>query len=456
MPELLKNISNFLFSGSIRSQKTKRNIVFSSFLKGSNIIIGLLIVPITIDYINPTQYGIWLTISTLMQWITFFDIGLGNGLRNRFAESIAIGKSDTARSYVSTTYSLLLIILLFVSLLSLIIIPKIDLSAIFNVSVKYNEELKWLVLGVFLIFIFRFFFEQIKIILIADQRISISSFLNFLGNLLALCIIFLLTKTSEGSILKLGIVMAISPLVIYLLANFYFFSKDYKIYRPNIKYVKLSFIKDLTKLSFGFFIIQIASIIIFSSANIIITQFYGPLEVTNYNLAYKYFSVLLMLNSIIIAPLWSAFTEAYHSKDFSWIMRTHNLYRKIWLIISVGALLMLLISKMAYRLWLGPDIKINFFLSLTMCLFVILQTWGSLYVMFLNGIGKIKLQFIFSFISVAVFIFVSLFLAKTLMLGSYSIVIAMILSNFYGYAIAPIQYFKTMNHKMNSTKIVTI
>ena len=51
--------------------------------------IGLVLVPLTINYLNPTKYGIWITLSSVIGWFSFFDIGLGNGLRNRFAEAIA-------------------------------------------------------------------------------------------------------------------------------------------------------------------------------------------------------------------------------------------------------------------------------------------------------------------------------------------------------------------------------
>lgn len=58
-------------------------------IKICNIIINLAYVPLLINSLNQDRYGIWLTITTIVSWIAFFDIGLGNGLRNKLAESIA-------------------------------------------------------------------------------------------------------------------------------------------------------------------------------------------------------------------------------------------------------------------------------------------------------------------------------------------------------------------------------
>ena len=89
-----KILSAFTFLNSVinkghkRSVKAKKNILASFLIKGGNIAISLILVPLTIHYVNPTQYGIWLTLSSIIGWFAFFDIGFGNGLRNKFAEEI--------------------------------------------------------------------------------------------------------------------------------------------------------------------------------------------------------------------------------------------------------------------------------------------------------------------------------------------------------------------------------
>ena len=73
----------FLTSQNVRTASVKKNILASILIKGISIFVSLLIVPITLGYVNSTLYGIWLTISSVMLWLNFFDVGLTLGLKNR-------------------------------------------------------------------------------------------------------------------------------------------------------------------------------------------------------------------------------------------------------------------------------------------------------------------------------------------------------------------------------------
>ncbi|HOP12476.1 MAG TPA: LPS biosynthesis flippase, partial [Lentimicrobium sp.] len=98
---LLRYIERFN-SGHSRSVKARKNILASFFIKGVSIIVGFIFVPLLIGYLGEVEYGIWITMSSILAWVNYFDIGLGNGLRNRFAESLAKGEHQMARIYVST------------------------------------------------------------------------------------------------------------------------------------------------------------------------------------------------------------------------------------------------------------------------------------------------------------------------------------------------------------------
>src|SRR5437868_2015111 len=93
---------DFFTKGHQRSLEAKKNIIGSLVIKGISIAIGLILVPLTIHYINPSQYGIWLALSSMIAWISFFDIGFTHGLRNKFAEAKAKADKDAARVYIST------------------------------------------------------------------------------------------------------------------------------------------------------------------------------------------------------------------------------------------------------------------------------------------------------------------------------------------------------------------
>ena len=102
----LTKVKGFFNSGQDRTINAKKNILGSFIFKGGSILCNLAIVPLTINYLNPTKYGIWVTLTSIVSCFSFFDIGLGNGLRNKFAEAVANNDIVIAGKYVSTTYGL--------------------------------------------------------------------------------------------------------------------------------------------------------------------------------------------------------------------------------------------------------------------------------------------------------------------------------------------------------------
>lgn len=72
-----------------RNKILKTNILISAVLKVVGLCTSLLIVPITIDYLDSEVYGVWMTMTSVLFWIGGFDIGLGNGMRNYLTEAIS-------------------------------------------------------------------------------------------------------------------------------------------------------------------------------------------------------------------------------------------------------------------------------------------------------------------------------------------------------------------------------
>lgn len=71
----------FKIKGAQRSVKVKKNIIAMIGIKGISLGISLLYVPLLLHSMNSINYGIWLTLTSIVSWVAMCDIGLGNGLR---------------------------------------------------------------------------------------------------------------------------------------------------------------------------------------------------------------------------------------------------------------------------------------------------------------------------------------------------------------------------------------
>jgi len=430
-------------AGRHRSIRATKNIFASFFIKGGSILVSLLLVRIAIHYVDQTKYGIWITLSSIIAWMSFFDVGLGNGLRNRLAEALAMNQKELARIYISTTYAMLCLIMGSVFLLFIVANKFLDWSIILNAPAEMRKELNLLALIIFGVFCLRFVMALVQTILTADQYPAAASFLPLLGNGLALCVIYFLTKHTNGSLIYLGLTLSIAPTLILLIASIIFFGGRYRPYTPSLKYIRFHYIRSLMNLGVKFFLIQMCVILLYQTSNIIISHLFGPKEVTPYNVAFQYFGVLTMAFSIVLSPFWSATTEAYVRGDVKWIKRSVRNLQLCFVLLVISAFIMFLAADWAYALWVGKSIIIPAALSFSLCLYVIINAWIAIYVYVLNGIGKIQLQLYYGIISSLLSVPLAIFLGHRI--GIEGVVLATIGVSGIGVILYPVQYHKIVN-----------
>ncbi|MFC2149024.1 lipopolysaccharide biosynthesis protein [Bacteroidota bacterium] len=441
LKKLTRTLHELINRGQQRSIRAKKHIIASFLIKGVSILTGFIMVPLTIGYVHKEQYGIWLTLSSVVAWFSFFDIGLGHGLRNKLAVALAQGDIYKAKTFVSTAYAILGFIFAVILSLFFLLQPWIDWQFVLNTNAIDTDELGLVAIALFTFFCINFVLKLIYSIFLADQKPANQGFINLLSNLIALIIIFVLTKTTQGSLFYLALALGLSPMIILAIVSVYMFYGGYRTIAPSFRYVKIDQIRELAGLGVRFFLIQISSIIIFSTDNIIIAQILGPSEVPSYTVAHKYFGLVTAVFSIVSVPFWSAYTEAFEKKDLDWIFSTNRSLIKVWMGLVIVSIFMLSISSLFYQFWV-PEIDVPFILSCMMCFYVNILAWGNIFVVFINGVGKIQLQLIVGVVSTLINIPLSYLFAETLELGTAGVILASIICIAYGPVLAPIQFKK--------------
>ncbi len=409
---LKKKITDFFSTGHERSLAVKRNIIYSFLIKGLSILTGYLMVPLTIHYIDTAQYGIWLTISAIVAYVNILDIGLSNGLRNKMAASLALNERDNIVKYVSTTYATLFIISIAIFGAFYLAGSFFDWNGLLNINsvISYNV---WPLIQVTLAFFcIQFSLQPITSMLMATHETFKSSLILFFGQALTFVLIYIVSLFTKNNLFTLVFITAGSPVFVFLLANIYHFKTGLKQFAPKFKAISLKSAKELLSVGGVFFIIQIGALVIYETDNIIITHYLGPTEVTTFNVAYKYFSLIITLFVIALTPYWSAFTDAYTKQDFIWIKASIKRMRIFWLYTSIIAIIMYACANIFYKVWLANAVVVPGIVSLSMAIYVIAVNWQGIYVYALNGMGKLRLQLIFVIISAVINIPLSIILIK--------------------------------------------
>ena len=374
-----------------RSSLLRKNIITSFLIKGWSAIVVFLMVPVTLHCLGDYKNGVWLTISSLLLWIDNMDIGLGNGLRNKLAAHIAHGETTRARSLVS--------------------------SFIFKLTGNFYMGL---------------------------QLPAVSNLLIALGQTLALIGTYAVYLSGSHSLMHIALVNTAAPLIVYVLAYPITFHSRYPQMRPSLRLVNLSEAKEVMSMGIKFFIMQISSVVLFMSANILISKLFSPAMVTPYTITYRYFSLMLVVFTVICMPYWNATTDAYERGDMQWIRSANQKLNLMTVLIFIGMCVMVAVSGLVYSVWIGDEVSIDIRMSIAMAAYIFILIYSMRYSFFINGIGKLWLQQLFTVSAAIIFIP----LAYTVAHWSHDIiwfVAVMCLVNIPGLVVNRIQFGKLIN-----------
>ena len=443
---LTYTIRSFFTKGHKRTLRAKKNVVISFICKGISILISFWIVPLTLGYVGKVEYGIWMTISAIIHWFHFFDIGLGNGLRNKVAEAIANNNTELARTYISSAFAIIsgISIILFIGFY--VAAHYISWNAALNTSVVSNDELLSVVVMVFFFFCVGFILGLVSSILQATQRYAINDILGLLSQILGFSGIYFLVKNTDGSLFYLCLIYGSKSAVVLFFASIALFMGPLSSIRPGIEYINFKKVTPLVNLGIRFFISQIFYLIVTQSSVILVVQFFGPADVTTFNLAVRYMTIISMAYMMVLSPFLSAFTEAYTKKEYDWIKGIIKRINTLWLTATLATIILVLINKTFFKFWVGDAVTIPLSLIVALAFSSILNTWGATYSLFLNGIGKVKMQLFVVGLQALLFIPLS-YLLYRLHFGLVSIVAVQVIFYSASALLMTMQYKKIINQR---------
>ena len=416
-----------LFEGSERTVKVKKNAIGSILIKGWCILISLILVPMTMDYLSPEIYGIWLTISSVIVWLNFFDVGFTLGLKNKLAEALADEDYVRGKKLVSTTYGVMFAIFVPLAIILELLVPIVNWSKFLNVSIDFNNQLIEVMRVLVFCFALQMIFNTITAILAAYQRTAISSLFPVLGNTISVIVIFVLTKTVPPSLINLAEAISYIPAIVLIISSFILFRTDLKEVAPSLSFFDKSCIGYLFNLGAKFFIIQIQMVVLYQATNILISNVSSAEQVTAYNIAYKYLSIGVMVLSILLGPLWPAYTDAYAKGDYEWMKKTYKKMCGLVLLVMAAVVVMMATSPLVYKIWIKSTMLVPWSMTITVGIYIMIHAWDSLQVILINGIGAIKIQTYVTLFGLIIHIPLSLFIGRYV--GGVGVVLSMIIIN---------------------------
>ena len=400
-------------------------------------------IPLFLKYLGEKDYGLWMVIFSTISWIFMFDLGIGNGLRNRLTQCLVEGNISEAKKYITTGYIILSFIACIILILGILGVQIFNIKDLLSLDGYSEVFLKKLILIVFIITILNFIIGLYKIFYAAEHNSTIGNFSNLIFQGIFILALLILKKLNLISLINIGIIYPGLNLIIGLILTVRYFKKHKELI-PRLKYFDRKKIKSIGGTGIEFFTIQISMLVILTTDNIIITKLLGVEAVTPYNIVSKLFQTFLVFSGIVLTPLWTLFLDAYLKKDKNWIKNILKKLNVLYLILCIGVFVTIFLTPFITKIWLQKKIEFPKYLILFWGVFILIRVYGDIYMYFVNGIGRIRFQTILYVSGALLNIPLSIYFVKNFNLGSSGVILATNISMLPLSIFIPIQVYKVI------------
>lgn len=398
-------------------------------------------IPLFLKYLGEKDYGLWMVIFSTVSWIFMFDLGIGNGLRNKLTQCLVEGNISEAKKYITTGYIILSFIACVILILGILGVQIFNIKDLLSLDGYSEVFLKKLILVVFIITVLNFIIGLYKVFYAAEHNSTIGNFSNLIFQGIFILVLLILKKLNLISLINIGIIYPGLNLIIGLILTVRYFKKHKELI-PRLKYFDRKKIKSIGGTGIEFFIIQISMLVILTTDNIIITKLLGVEAVTPYNIVSKLLQTFLVFSGIVLTPLWTLFLDAYLKKDKNWIKNILKKLNVLYLILCIGVFVTIFLTPFITKIWLQKEIEFPKYLILFWGIFILIRVYGDIYMYFVNGIGRIRLQTILYVSGALLNIPLSIYFVKNFNLGSSGVILATNISMLPLSIFIPIQVYK--------------
>jgi O-antigen/teichoic acid export membrane protein len=381
--------------------------------KGLAIFVTVISVPLTIGYLGSERYGAWVTIVSVLTFLSITDFGLAASLTNALGKAQAEGAHDLGQRLVSSALFMLSLIALAVLIAGNALAPRIAALLFPNLeSPVARAEIVPAVMIALSIFALNLPLLVSSRVLAAHQESALTNLWNFagsLGNLPALLVVIWF----RGGLPWLVFGCFGFGLAANIACAGWLFGFHKPWLRPNLGVVDSALVRSLFCDGWKFSVIGVGWMINWQTDNMVIAHFLGAAQVTPYAVTFSLFAIASGLQTLAYPNLWPAYTEAYAQGDYEWVRKTlrSNFKFSFFTAIAIVGFLTIFGSGII-RLWAGSAAVPPFSVIIWMALWRLMLSTLLVGSCLLNATGHLKGMTIYGTVTAVLNLTLSILLAK--------------------------------------------
>ncbi|QVY64750.1 lipopolysaccharide biosynthesis protein [Polaribacter sp. Q13] len=365
---------------------------FSSFLQRFAMILSqLFLIPAFILNLGIDQYGEWLILTTIPNYLLLSDLGLTLTVTNEICRLINIKEYSSQQKLFKATLTFLSLVGVFLIFVFIILSNFIDFGKLLNFQFLSTKDV-FLILGGFMINIFSYliflvtigYFKALNLFHKHEYFLALTLFLDFIATLIILNLnVDLYFIPITMFIIRFGMILIVNAQL-----------KKYKFYKFGFT-LGLNRVINMLPVSLKFSFFQLGTAFFIQGSTFLVGMVLGPAMVVIFNTIRTLVNTLRSFISILYIPTMQEFT----------ILITKNLKKEAFLKLKKLMILIFLISLASafgiyflrdfiFELWFknsfSYDVK---FLAFMLCSIVIYNLWNaaSMLPMSINRMNELAL-----------------------------------------------------------------
>lgn len=393
----------------IGPRSARVNIALAMAAKLVSMAVAVLSVPLLLQLLGTHDYGIWVTLTSLIAFISLLDLGVGNSMRNSVASMSPTG-ADAVRLEFIGFFRLLCAVALLALAGFALMAPHLDLA-------EGHQGAVWLLYGPLLMLLPLLLGSSVLKGARATGTQSVlqsASTWCFFG-----FIVLLAWRHHTPAIVDLAIAWTLcyvaGLLVIFALAL-------RTLQLPATRLLQgplMSLPTGRLRIGLEFLVLQLSSLVLYSLGNMLVFHHLGATEVARYDTVNKIFQVGLSFYTIVIGVMWSEIAKFRAAGDAAALTRT------LWRLTAIAGAFSMISLAGAFLvpeligLWVGHRVQVTRVEALAIAGLVSVQSLGYVGAVFMNAFEKIRLQIAMAIVSISLMVpLTSLFVHKSMGISS--------------------------------------
>lgn len=410
------------------SKNLRLNSVLSLLTKFTSMVLSFISAPIILKCLGEEKYGIWTSLLGIVSWIYYFDLGLGGGLQNKLSTALAQNRFEDAKKYVGTAYAFISMISGIGFIVGIVLCLIIDIPKVFHYdSIGENVTLV-LIVALFFACV-NFVAKLVDNVLYATQKAGFVGLFGLITQLLWISALIAYMVTGNSYLMWIAVAEGSANFIKNIIATLYVRFR-FPQFKGAFKMVKISYAKDIMSYGILLFINNIGSLILNTTDNLVISRFFGAVNVTPYSFCQKFFSIIQAVFVAIVSPYYTAYTAAYAQNNANWMLKTVKKLWIIWGVFTGFSIIGIFVFKPFALIWLHKELNYPSGLIPLFAGYYILLMFGHTVSSFVNATYQTKKIIVPTLIGTIVNIPVSILLSVRIGLGLNGVALGSIVSMF--------------------------